>query len=126
MKYAIKYYATPYEIAEEVAGLCSNIGPARGYTMEQYDGPRRLHDIAEMAEALRDGISQHERLQLCDPEQFYAVYKALESENYHTENLALALAFGDSGAVFDALQAVHHMGQSYAIGKKLQYPELVF
>ena len=126
MKYAIKYYYTPDEIADEVKRICSDIHPCKGYTMSEYDGPRRIENISRMVCALHENIREHEKLQLADEDQFNAVYQILEWDNWHTENIAFSLAFGNESAVFNALQNVHYMGQSYAIYNNLKRPELVY
>lgn len=123
MKYAIKYYRTPEQIADIVKESCANIGPRRGYTGNDYDGARRVSDIAKMTNAIRENISEHERLQLADLEQFEAVYNILEWDNFHTENIAFCLAFGDGCYLLDALKTVHVMGQNHAIYNKLTRPE---
>lgn len=117
MKYAIKYYYTPEEIAEKVKSICAGVGPVHGYTGKQYDGARRVSDIAEMLHRLNDceNVDLNLRLQLADEEQFEAVYNILEWDNYHTENIAFSLAFGDEWATLSALQSIQYMGQSYAI-----------
>lgn len=125
MKYAIKYNYTPEEIAENVKEVCSCVGPLRGYTGKQYDGARRVSDIAEMLHRLQqvENININLRLQLADVEQFEQVYKILECDNCHTENLAFSLAFGDEYYTLSALEAVHYMGQSYAIYNDLDRVE---
>jgi len=116
-------YYEPEEIAETITGICDEYAPARGYTMTEHDGRKRLEVIAEMVDALRDDIPPAVRMQLTHIETFTAVSEVLEWDNNHTENIAFALAFGDSSAVLDALLTVHYCGQSYAIGRRAQRPE---
>ena len=122
MRYAIKYNYTPEELADQVTTICENIGPARGYNLNEYNGRPRLENIAAMVHALRENIRQHEKLQLADAEQVEAVSNILEWDNAHTENLAFRLAFGDDEQTLDALLTVHYMGQSFALENKLQHP----
>lgn len=122
MKYAIKYHRTPEEWARFVNYTCRDIG-RNGYNMRDYYGRQRMEDIAQMIEALKLNVTYDETLQLMDREQFDAVYKILEWDNCHTENLAFSLAFGDAAAVFDALRTIHYAGQNYAIDNELKYPE---
>lgn len=125
MKYAIKYYYTPEEIADKVKEICAGVRPAHGYAGNDYEGARRVSDIAEMLHRLNqhENIDTNLRLQLADHEQFEAVYNILEWDNFHTENIAFALAFGDEWDVLGALQSVHYMGQSFAIYGKLDRVE---
>ena len=125
MKYAIKYYYTPEEIAEKVKAICAGVGPVHGYTGKQYDGARRVSDIAEMLHRLNqiENVDINLRLQLADEEQAEAVIEILEADNCHTENLAFSLAFGDEYHTLMALEAVHYMGQSYAIYNDLDRVE---
>lgn len=126
MKYAIKYYMTPEDIAEKIMDICADIGPARGYRYEELISKPRLQTIAEMAEAIRDGISEHEKLQLADEEQFARVSEVLEWWNCHEANIAFSFLFGDSCAFFDALATVHCLGQEHAIYNKLEYSRGVY
>ena len=117
-------YYEPEEIAKTIAGICDKFAP-NGYRMDEYDGRKRLEVIASMVDALRDETPAAMRAQLTHTETFAGVYEVLEWSNCHTENLALQLAFGDSDAVFDALGAVHHMGQCFALYGGLKRPELI-
>lgn len=123
LELACPNYYEPDEIAEIIAGICREYAPARGYTMDEYDGRKRLEVIAEMVDALRDDVPTAVRMQLTHIETFTAVSEVLEWDNNHTENMALALAFGDSDAVLDALLTVHSAGQNYAIRRRAQYAE---
>jgi len=118
-------YYEPKEIAETIAGICDECAPARGYTMTEYDGRKRLEVIAEMVDALRDDVPPAVRMQLTHIETFGAVAEVLEWNNCHTENIAFSLAFGDADAVLEALRTVHYMGQNHAITAGAKYPTAV-
>ena len=125
-KYAINYYLTPEEIADQVITICDIFSPRDGYTMKDYYSGKRLENIARMVYTMHDGLGEidhHERMQLEDEEQFNAVYKILECENAHTASLAFSIAFGDEWAIENALKTIHHMGQAHAIYNDLQRPE---
>lgn len=115
---------TPEEWARFVAYTCEQISPCKGYTMSQYNSFYRLEKIAGMVEALKLNTNYRDELQLMNKDTFDETRSILEWDNYHTENIAFCLAFGDAAAIVEALQTVHYMGQSHAIDNKLSRPEI--
>jgi hypothetical protein len=125
MKYAIKYHYTPEELADKIVNVCENAIRQNGYNMREYYGRERLEDVAAIVESLHTGIDQNEQLQLADSEQFETVYKILECNNYHTENMGFCLAFGDASQVFDVLKSIHYFGQCHAIYNDFKHAQAI-